>query len=121
MERTVHNALELYDLISAECGDAIAQKLLAAAGGIRVWVPEEPRPAHELSQLVGLDAARAIAKAIGSGPLAVPKPESIRRQDIPNQVADMRRNGLSVPQIALKLGISERSVYRYIDALGRTG
>ena len=119
MERTVHNALELYDLIRESCGDAVAQKLLAAAGGIRVWVPEEPRPSHDLTQLVGLDEARAIAKAIGPGPLAVPKPESIRRQEIPNQVADLRRNGLSVPQIALRLGISERSVYRHIDAFER--
>ena len=120
MERTVHNAIELYDLIRESCGDAVAQKLLAAAGGIRVWVPEEPRPSHDLTQLVGLDEARAIAKAIGPGPLAVPKPESIRRQEIPNQVADLRRNGLSVPQIALRLGISERSVYRHIDAFERT-
>ncbi|HRW61250.1 MAG TPA: helix-turn-helix domain-containing protein [Defluviicoccus sp.] len=116
----MHNALEVYDQIREACGDAIAQRLFAAAGGIRIWVPEEPRPSHVLAQLVGLDDARAIAKAIGSGPLSVPKPESIRRQDIPQQVIALRRDGLSVPQIALKLGISERSVYRHIDASERT-
>ena len=54
-------------------GFEAAQALVKTYGGTRAYVALAPRPVDDLVLCIGLGNARALAAAIGPGPLEVPK------------------------------------------------
>src|SRR5579883_2549479 len=54
--------VEIADLI----GDAAALRLVAAFGGLRIYIPAQPKPDQALWQAVGESAAHLLAERYGS-------------------------------------------------------
>ncbi|MGE0773540.1 MAG: hypothetical protein AB7L36_00655 [Sphingomonadaceae bacterium] len=72
-------------------------------GGTRVYVPYSLRDENEIVQAVGRDAAEKLSRELAPATIRVP----LARRD---RAVYFRRQGLSNPQIARKLGITETGV-----------
>jgi Homeodomain-like domain len=82
--------------------------LIEACGGTRIYVPFNPAPDAPLSAKIGHDAAKALAGVFGGETLKVPSCKFLRARLL-------RARGHSYPQIALKLGVSETTVWRLVQ------
>lgn len=83
--------------------------LIEAFGGTRIYVPKSPNQASPLVQAIGRDAAALLAAAHGGDELNIP----IARHW---QVRCLKAQGLSYSQIALRLRITENSVWGHLRA-----
>ena len=100
-------------MVAEVAGDAAAAALARERGGIRCYIPAQVRDGHWLTELVGLEAAEAICRAIGGGEVEVPLAGAGLTGRTRRRMAEMIRNGLPAPRIARTLGISERTVRRH--------
>ncbi|TCS62569.1 helix-turn-helix domain-containing protein [Varunaivibrio sulfuroxidans] len=105
--------------IAAVAGDGAALALARARGGTEIEVPKNPHPDCQLARIVGLDAARAIAREIGHGRLAIPmaalRGPAARRA----AAAAMSDKGASAVTVALSCDMSTRTVRRIRRRLRR--
>ncbi|HXM70939.1 MAG TPA: hypothetical protein VN970_07380 [Thermoanaerobaculia bacterium] len=53
-------------------GDAAALKLVASFGGTRIYVQKRPAPGSPLAHAIGMEAAKLLAKGVGSGEIVLP-------------------------------------------------
>lgn len=93
-------------LIAEIIGDTATLALVAARGGRRVYIPKAPKPTHELTQFVGMEAARRLARVFGGLEPAIPlhyTPDA--------RVIGLIADGHSAAQVAEILGRSERFVF----------
>jgi len=65
-------------VIAEIAGDTAALKMMAAFGGVRVYVPMQPTERSPLTCAIGIDAARALAKKFGGEELQIPNGTSLR-------------------------------------------
>lgn len=93
----------LSDVIGAEA----ALRLMELRGGTRVYVPRYFDPNAELAQALGDEAWKAIVQRWGNGTLKVPTCRWWRAQIYAGRE-------MTYPEIALKLGCSETTVWRYL-------
>lgn len=82
----------------------------------RIYIPSLDRltEEHWLAQLVGMEAARAISKDIGHGPIDIPPAvqwRSRRRQQW-ETMAQMTEDGASLTEIARALGVDRSTARR---------
>jgi DNA-binding NarL/FixJ family response regulator len=87
--------------------------LIEAFGGTRIYVPKSPNQASPLVQAIGREAAAVLAAAHGGDELSIP----IARHW---QVRCLKGQGLSYREIALRLRISENSVWNHLRAASLT-
>lgn len=98
--------------IAAAIGDEAALSLARQLGGTTVYVPRTIGDDHPLCVAIGRTAADALAGWMGGSALAVPKQAERRAR-----VLDLhRRRSLSIAQIALETGYSQRHVLRLLAA-----
>ncbi len=83
--------------------------LIQAFGGTRLYVPKSPNQASPLVQAIGREAALALAAAHGGEELSIP----IARHW---QIRCLKQKGMSYRQIALKLGVTEITVFNHLQA-----
>lgn len=90
-----------------------ALQLVVAWGGTRVYVPRRPAFDSELSKVVGLRAARAIARLYGGERLEVPNLArgTGRYADELRRTKRLVNEGLNTGEIARKLKITRRAVF----------
>lgn len=93
----------LTDVIGAEATLA----LIEAFAGTRVYVPSRVRVHGPLAKAVGQEAAAALADVHG-GCYIVPPAAKRWRTSV------YRERGLSYAKIALRIGVSEHTVWRYL-------
>ena len=93
--------------------DAV-MRLVQRFGGTRVYIPmpEHITPDHWLAQELGVEAARAVAKAYTQEILLVPMATQALEKLKENLIRIDLGNGLSVRDIALKHRVHERRVWR---------
>jgi hypothetical protein len=106
-----HNARRsamLAELITA-AGEEAVEKLVAAFGGARLYVPQVPEPEDPLSRVVGAEAAARLARVYGGDRVDIPNP-NMRR----TRIAEMRRAGLGVDAIAREVGCTRRRVFQVL-------
>lgn len=109
---------ELEDVVGAE---AIA-KLSIEYGGTGVSIPAYAQKNHWLTRTIGFESATKICDHLrifdadgrvnGFHKLYIPAPELSIRQGARMAAEKLLNDGLPVPIIARKCGISERTVYR---------
>lgn len=88
-------------------------RLIEAYGGTRLYIPQEPTEDTLLAQVVGLRAARSLAKSLGWGTLKVPLARNWR-------VRLYRHRGDSYAAIARRLGMTESTVGKILQAANAT-
>ena len=79
-----------------------------ALGGTRVYVPHSLRDENEIVQDVGRDAAEKLSRALAPATIRVP----LARRE---RALYFRSQGLSNPQVARRLGITETGVEKLFD------
>ena len=98
----------LADIAEAAGREAALEIALRFGGNpLRIPHPADISPGHPLAELVGLEAARAIAERCGGGS-AVEIP--LARKAV---VVHLTGKGLSATEIAVRLGISRYTARRY--------
>lgn len=58
--------------IADAVGDDVAMKLARQVGGTEITVAKNPKPGSRITKLVGLEAARTIAREVGHGRMLIP-------------------------------------------------
>ena len=94
-------------------GAAATLKLIELHGGTRVHVPKFPNQGVKLAREIGLAEAKALAEIWGGDYLKVPLCKYWRARVY-------RHGGASYPEIARKLGVTERAVWKYLSDAGMT-
>jgi hypothetical protein len=101
----------LVRLIGAEA----TLKLIEAHGGRRLDVPRSVNQGSLLPRQIGLLPARILVERYAGGRLRVPLARAWRARIY------RERDGLSYAEIAVRLGASDRSVWRWLSDAGCTG
>ena len=100
---------EIAELIGLQGLAAMAQ----ARGGRRAYIPHGIRAGHWIERAIGRTRAEALALAYGGSRINIPSGPSpeIRHR----RIGELRRQGLSIMEIAAATGLSERWVYRVLS------
>jgi DNA-binding transcriptional MerR regulator len=88
------------------------QQLIAKWGGFPLYVPRTPRPNHPIAQVAGLETMRVLCAIAPGMQIIIPQGTNERRIRLVREVSDLRRAGLSAREIAERLGLHIRQVYR---------
>ncbi len=99
------------DNIAKVIGAGAALRLCAHFGGSRVYVAVKPAPGNPVASAIGYSKAVRLSTYFGGERLSIP---SEGAQAGRARIARMRGRGLSVSEIARKLGFSERYVYKVL-------
>ena len=102
----------VYDQIAQSIGGAAADKLIADFGGRRLYIPLAPGPGDLITRSIGLIPALAMARVFGSDRLLIPVTSTHLRRRA--RIVAMRADHVSISRIALKLGCTERYVYKVL-------
>lgn len=96
-----------------------AAKLIAARGGTRIYIPAMPAADHVLEQIIGLEATARLIGHYGAGNrLDLDSGiKALRNAENRAIVADSAE--LSVQQLALKYGRTERGIFKVLKRQGR--
>ena len=92
-------------------GEDATIRLLVRLGGVEVYIPEDPREDSEIANIIGLAAARRLARACGKRWVNLPKARGWCRRTALRRVAEGQ---LSARQAALLLDLTERHVRRML-------
>jgi Homeodomain-like domain-containing protein len=103
----------LRDIVSL-IGIDRAARLIAAFGGMRLYVPHAPGPDDTLSKLIGNEAACALARVYGGDRIDVPNPTPRRIQ-----IIELRASGVSIDGIARSLRCTRRRVFQVLAEVRR--
>jgi hypothetical protein len=103
----------LKDIVSL-IGVDRAARLIAAFGGMRLYVPHAPEPDDTLSGLIGHDAAWALARVYGGDRIDVPNPTPRRIQ-----IVELRASGVSIDAIARSVRCTRRRVFQVLAEVRR--
>lgn len=93
-------------------GAAGTLALIEKHGGTRLYVPKL-RPGDDLSQLLGPEAAETLVRQVGGNSIKVPLAKRWR-------CLVYRSQGSTYRQIALRLGVTEDVVHRWLQAAAMT-
>ncbi len=94
-------------------GEDAAVRLLVRLGGVEVYIPDHPGADSEIANIIGLQAARRLARAFGKRWVNLPKARGWCRRTALRRVAE---GHLSARQAALLLDLTERHVRRLLAA-----
>ena len=104
--------ITVYDQIAQSIGGDAADKLIADFGGRRLYIPLAPGPGDLITRSIGLIPALAMARVFGSDRLLIPVTSTHLRRRA--RIVAMRADHVSISRIALKLGCTERYVYKVL-------
>ena len=102
-------------------GLAALQKLVAARGGSRVYVPMQPEVGCTLARLIGHEAARALAAEYGGEHIEIPKCDAALRALRDAELQKRIEAGESVSRVALDAGLTERHLRRILAQARQAG
>ncbi|CUX41513.1 hypothetical protein O9X90_14570 [Agrobacterium leguminum] len=100
----------LLNRIADVAGERAAVILGREKAGQQIYVPETATPDHWLSELIGLDAAKAMAVRWGSKHIVIPAAlagDKIRRAAT---IAELLDKGYSINEIVRRTGVSFNTV-----------
>jgi hypothetical protein len=98
----------LKDLVSL-IGNQGAARLIAAFGGMRVYVPHSPEPDDTLSENIGHETAVMLSQVYGGDRIDIPNPTPRR-----SRIIELRATGVSIDVIARSLRGTRRRVFQVL-------
>lgn len=93
----------------AEIGLEKTLRVVERCNGRKVFIPEQPDPAHWLSELIGQADANKVARLFGANFLVMPRAVRALRQ-MRNRELVAAREQISVNEAIHRFGLSRRSV-----------
>jgi Mor family transcriptional regulator len=102
-----------FDNLVAALGREATQKLVAAYGGTRIYVPVRAAPESAFATLIGHAAAEALSRYYGGERFDVPIAKRGQRV-LRGEICRLRRDGMHVTAIARALGCTRRYVFRIL-------
>lgn len=106
------------DEIEEIAGGDVVRALRLEFPGVRVYFGANPDPESTLVKAIGLDAARSLGAYFGGDHVMIPTGKAAATlkagQDKARFIVDLSKQGLKVPQIALRAGVTERWVYQVL-------
>ena len=91
-------------------------------GTMRLYVPRNIGPDHELARVLGLEAARALSSRYDGDYLpSVPRCADALRAARDRALLRRRAEGASPAALALEFGLTERHVWRILSAVRAAG
>ena len=116
MEVDLLDGLTVYETLEEIIGAELTAKLCDLYGGRTVVIPARPLEGHWLVTAIGYEAAQALTKHYNVGRqgarLSIPKGDQHRNAGRLAEIAKLTDEGVSAGDIALALGITERTVHR---------
>jgi len=103
-------------ILLSTIGHDATLKLQRRYGSRRVYIRTTPDEADPVTQLIGLDAARALARECGGTAIKAGKHLVLRERNA--RVVQLHRAGADYRTIAALLGISARWVREVLDSEG---
>lgn len=100
--------LELTRVIGVAATIALAEEF----AGTRIYVPLKVRDSHRITRAIGREAADKLCAYYGPTAICVPLLRELRAQHY-------RSKGLTYPRIAVRLGLTEKSVQKLFGRLKR--
>lgn len=100
----------LIEDLGAELGCEATLRLIAVFGGASLYVPCDPTPGHPLECVLGRSAFARLVNGWGGLSISIPVGGEFDRLRRLRRVARLLSTGLSVPQVAQEVGLTERHV-----------
>lgn len=110
---------DVLDQIAETLGEAFALEVAARLGGTEIWLKADPGAEDRVVQALGMDKARRLAAALGTGKLLVPMAAGADRARRHARIASLRAAGRPIHEVARAAGVHERTVYRVQERAGR--
>lgn len=105
----VHSMLEVVSV-------ATAMKIIEVYGGVRLYVPLDYPPNHEMTTLIGPEQAAALSKSYGAmDHFDIPLCRDVVRLLRNTRILRLFGQGASYRELALKFGVSERMISKLIS------
>jgi hypothetical protein len=90
-------------------GEESLLRLLETRGGMRVYIPHQPKASDSLAASIGLSAAIGLSQIYGGDRIEVPNPTPRKVR-----ILELRSHGLSIDAIAHQLGCTRRRVFQVL-------
>lgn len=103
---------ELERELRSVIGDQALHILLLERGGTRIWIPETPS-GSQIAKLIGDLATWSLINYFGSGPMDLPCGAARGQRARRAKAMELLRRGISVKQVALAVGVAERTAWNY--------
>ena len=92
-------------------GDQCAYRIMRTVGGLWVNVPKKPNDTCYLAQHISAEDLTELCKHYANEKILIPKYDKIAKQIRNTRIHSARKDGWNIRTIALKHGLSERTVY----------
>lgn len=92
-------------------------KIVERWGGVKLYVPQDIPGNHKIAQLIGKEAADALARYCGLERLNIPLARDYRRAMRNNEIYTRHKAGESVNDLALEYGISARQLWEILSQM----
>jgi len=96
--------------------EAVLKLMHRWGGRIQLYIHKEIRPDHDLARELGIDAARQLSLVYGGDFLrSIPRAAKVQRAARNREILRLRTEGLAPCDIARKVGLTERMVWRILS------
>lgn len=107
---------ELYQSIAPTIGLGPLLKLSKEFGGLRLYLSRRTvEPTSPVARVIGIEAARALFKALGVGEITVPFATKLLRAARYKKVVMLRAQGMTGRAIAKAVAMGEREIWRILS------
>lgn len=105
----------LLNRIADVAGERAALLLGREKAGQQIYVPGTVKPGHWLAELVGPDAASALAEHFGDKLILIPQALSGEKRRRANTIAQLADKGYSIGKIVQLTGLSRSTVAQHVQ------
>lgn len=95
-------------------GERLFEDLIDRLGGVTIYLPENPKGHHPYLAVLSELEYSLLIEAIGPGRVTLPIRNSMIRTRLRKRAKALRQQGRLIRDIALELGVHERTVYRML-------
>jgi Mor family transcriptional regulator len=92
-----------------------AMTLLNKCAGTRLFIPKNMKVQHKLAELLGFEQARLMSKHFGGETISIVRAARAKRIMRNREIIRCYDNGERVPDIALKVQLTERQIYTILS------
>lgn len=99
--------------VAEKCGLGAALRLGELYGGRPLGIPRKARPNDRVAQALGFEVLAALVEIAGGTRVDVPFGPAGRQAEMARRLRELDDQGLTAPQIALMLRITDRTVRKH--------
>lgn len=107
---TEHDGEGLLQEVARRCGDDAALRLADRFGGLKIYIPAAPDPAHRLAAALGREVLEALVAIAGGSSTIVPRGHRLLVEMRRRMILELYRSGVSTGAIGRRIGVTQRYV-----------